>query len=166
MLCCCVVLSPGSPPCCGMGTPPSRRRSPRGGGRVSRCGGGRRPRRGGRRRCGRRRHGGERPEPRHRPAGPGPADLCGGAHHRHPGGDAAIYDPGSATLREKKVSDLHNRVALVNELPGAVLLSIHQNSLPSSPSTRGPRCSGTARRGGGTGVVHSGGPERRRQRRT
>ena len=52
-------------------------------------------------------------------------------------GDAAIYDPGSATLREKKVSDLHNRVALVNELPGAVLLSIHQNSLPSSPSTRG-----------------------------
>ena len=34
-------------------------------------------------------------------------------------GDAAIYDPGSATLREKKVSDLHNRVA------------------PSSPSTRG-----------------------------
>ena len=60
-----------------------------------------------------------------------------GCHHRHPGGDAAIYDPGSATLREKKVSDLHNRVALVNELPGAVLLSIHQNSLPSSPSTRG-----------------------------
>ena len=52
-------------------------------------------------------------------------------------GDAAIYDPGSATLREKKVSDLHNRVALVNELPGAVLLSFHQNSLPSSPSTRG-----------------------------
>ena len=52
-------------------------------------------------------------------------------------GDAASYDPGSATLREKKVSDLHNRVALVNELPGAVLLSIHQNSLPSSPSTRG-----------------------------
>ena len=52
-------------------------------------------------------------------------------------GDAAIYDPGSATLREKKVSDLHNRVALVDELPGAVLLSIHQTSLPSSPSTRG-----------------------------
>lgn len=52
-------------------------------------------------------------------------------------GDAAIYDPGSATLREKKVSDLHNRVALVDELPGAVLLSIHQNSLPSSPVTHG-----------------------------
>ena len=53
------------------------------------------------------------------------------------GNGPPIYDPGSATLREKKVSDLHNRVALVNELPGAVLLSIHQNSLPSSPSTRG-----------------------------
>ena len=52
-------------------------------------------------------------------------------------GEDAIYDPGSATLREKKVSDLHNRVALVNGIPGAVLLSIHQNSLPSSPSTQG-----------------------------
>ena len=52
-------------------------------------------------------------------------------------GEEAIYSPEAQTLREKKVSDLHNRVALVNELPGAVLLSIHQNSLPSSPSTRG-----------------------------
>ena len=52
-------------------------------------------------------------------------------------GDAAIYDPGSATLREKKVSDLHNRAALVNGTEGAVLLSIHQNSLPSSVVTHG-----------------------------
>ena len=52
-------------------------------------------------------------------------------------GEGAIYDPGSATLREKKVSDLHNRADLVNAIPGAVLLSIHQNSLPSSPATRG-----------------------------
>ena len=52
-------------------------------------------------------------------------------------GEAAIYDPGSETLREKKVSDLHNRVELVNALSGSVLLSIHQNSLPSSPSTQG-----------------------------
>ena len=51
--------------------------------------------------------------------------------------EGAIYDPGSATLREKKVSDLHNRADLVNAIPGAVLLSIHQNSLPSSPATRG-----------------------------
>ena len=52
-------------------------------------------------------------------------------------GEDAIYDPGSATLREKKVSDLRNRAELVNGIPDAVLLSIHQNSLPSSPSTRG-----------------------------
>ena len=65
------------------------------------------------------------------------AAFAPGEEGASPVGDAAIYDPGSATLREKKVSDLHNRVALVNELPGAVLLSIHQNSLPSSPSTRG-----------------------------
>ena len=84
-----------------------------------------------------------------------------------PGRDAAIYDPGSATLREKKVSDLHNRVALVDEPPGAVLLSIHQNSLPSSPSTRGAQVFWNRQEGGGgTGVVHSGVPERRRQRRT
>ena len=51
--------------------------------------------------------------------------------------DAAIYSDGARTLREKKASDLKNRVALVNETPNAVLLSIHQNSLPSSPSTRG-----------------------------
>ena len=52
-------------------------------------------------------------------------------------GDAAIYDDSAATLREKKVSDLKNRAALVNDTPNAVLLSIHQNSLPSSPATHG-----------------------------
>ena len=51
--------------------------------------------------------------------------------------DAAIYDGSAATLREKKVSDLKNRAALVNDTPNAVLLSIHQNSLPSSPATHG-----------------------------
>lgn len=51
--------------------------------------------------------------------------------------DRAIYSSQAQTLREKKVSDLKNRVALVNELDGAVLLSIHQNSLPSSPVTHG-----------------------------
>lgn len=51
--------------------------------------------------------------------------------------DAAIYDESASTLREKKVSDLKNRAALVNETPNALLLSIHQNSLPSSPATHG-----------------------------
>ena len=51
--------------------------------------------------------------------------------------DAAIYSDGARTLREKKASDLKNRVALVNETPSAVLLSIHQNSLPSSRRVHG-----------------------------
>ena len=51
--------------------------------------------------------------------------------------DVSIYSPGARTLREKKVSDLKNRVALVNETEGAVLVSIHQNSLPTSPTTHG-----------------------------
>ena len=51
--------------------------------------------------------------------------------------DRAIYSSQARTLREKKVSDLKNRVTMVNELDNAVLLSIHQNSLPSSPVTHG-----------------------------
>ncbi len=41
--------------------------------------------------------------------------------------DAAIYDPSASTISEKKVSDLRNRVRLVNETENALLLSIHQN---------------------------------------
>lgn len=41
------------------------------------------------------------------------------------------------TIREKKASDLRNRVAMVNAEEHGVLLSIHQNSLPSSPQTHG-----------------------------
>ncbi len=41
------------------------------------------------------------------------------------------------TIRERKVSDTRNRVALVNGTENGLLLSIHQNSLPSSPATRG-----------------------------
>lgn len=51
--------------------------------------------------------------------------------------DVSIHDPDADTLREKKASDLRNRVELVNALPGAVLVSIHQNSLPSVPSVHG-----------------------------
>lgn len=47
-------------------------------------------------------------------------------------GDYAIYTEGAKTLREKKVSDIHNRVALIEACPGATLISIHQNSYPSS----------------------------------
>ena len=46
--------------------------------------------------------------------------------------DVSIHDPSAGTLREKKVSDLHNRVALVEKTDGALLLSIHQNSYSDS----------------------------------
>jgi len=51
--------------------------------------------------------------------------------------DVSIYSDGAETLRQKKVSDLKNRVALVNGLENAVLVSIHQNTLPGSPRTHG-----------------------------
>ena len=46
--------------------------------------------------------------------------------------DTAVYSPGCKTFSEKKVSDLHNRVNLVNETTGAFLVSIHQNQFPES----------------------------------
>lgn len=51
--------------------------------------------------------------------------------------DISIHDSGAETLRQKKVSDLKNRAALCNETEQGVLISIHQNSLPQSPSVRG-----------------------------
>lgn len=51
--------------------------------------------------------------------------------------DCMVCDPGLDTMRQRKVSDIRNRTALVNGIPNAVLLSIHQNSLPSSPATHG-----------------------------
>jgi len=51
--------------------------------------------------------------------------------------DVSIYSDGAATLRQKKTSDLRNRAALVRGTPNAVLVSVHQNSLPGVPSVRG-----------------------------
>ena len=51
--------------------------------------------------------------------------------------DISVYSEGAQTLRQKKRSDLENRVALVNGTPNAVLLSIHQNSMPNSTRTHG-----------------------------
>ena len=45
--------------------------------------------------------------------------------------DTAIYDPGMETLREKKVSDLENRLELMKEYPGSIFISIHQNQFGS-----------------------------------
>lgn len=46
-------------------------------------------------------------------------------------------DNGESSIRQRKTSDLKKRVQMVNETDNAVLLSIHQNSLPSSPVTHG-----------------------------
>lgn len=51
--------------------------------------------------------------------------------------DVSIYSKSATTLHQKKVSDLQNRVALVNGMENAVLVSIHQNCLPASPSVHG-----------------------------
>ena len=46
--------------------------------------------------------------------------------------DVSIYDPGCETLRQKKVSDLHNRVAAIEGTENAVVISIHQNTFTNS----------------------------------
>ena len=51
--------------------------------------------------------------------------------------DVTICDEGLGSVRERKASDIRNRVAVVNVTENAVLLSIHQNSLPSSTVTHG-----------------------------
>lgn len=51
--------------------------------------------------------------------------------------DVMVCDGGLSSLRQRKASDLHNRVKMAQALPGAALISIHQNALPSSPQTHG-----------------------------
>lgn len=41
--------------------------------------------------------------------------------------DTAVYSEGCRTISEKKVSDIRNRTQTVNDMPGALLVSIHQN---------------------------------------
>lgn len=54
------------------------------------------------------------------------------------------------TIRARKASDIRNRVALVNDAENAVLVSIHQNSLPSSPVTHGAQVFWNRQEGGET----------------
>ena len=44
----------------------------------------------------------------------------------------AIYDLDSKTLREKKVSDIHNRVKIGNESSADIFVSIHLNKIPQN----------------------------------
>lgn len=61
----------------------------------------------------------------------------------------AIHTEGE-TIRARKASDIRNRVALVNGTENAVLVSIHQNSLPSSPVTHGAQVFWNRQEGGET----------------
>jgi len=45
-------------------------------------------------------------------------------------GDEAIYDEGSRTIRNKKLTDLHNRLKILNENPDVPVISIHMNVFP------------------------------------
>ena len=51
--------------------------------------------------------------------------------------DISVGDGDLDTMRQRKTSDLKNRVAMVNAVENSLLLSIYQNSLPSSPVTHG-----------------------------
>lgn len=44
----------------------------------------------------------------------------------------AIYDLDKTTLREKKISDIHNRVKIGNESQADIFVSIHLNKIPQS----------------------------------
>ena len=55
---------------------------------------------------------------------------CHVAEVRH--SDAAVYSGDADTLREKKVSDLNNRVRMFNSDENNLVISIHQNKFDSS----------------------------------
>ena len=46
--------------------------------------------------------------------------------------DITTSDPNLDTIRQRKVSDLKNRVAAIEKVEGGTLLSIHQNTYPGS----------------------------------
>ncbi len=46
--------------------------------------------------------------------------------------DISLHSPDAATIRQKKVSDIHNRVAAINALPNPKVISIHQNFFPQA----------------------------------
>ena len=51
--------------------------------------------------------------------------------------DVSLHDDSASTLREKKVSDLRNRVARIEATPHATLISIHQNTYDGSSRYHG-----------------------------
>ena len=51
--------------------------------------------------------------------------------------DVSLHSQDAGTIRSRKASDLKNRTELVNAQENGVLLSIHQNSIPSHPGVHG-----------------------------
>ena len=51
--------------------------------------------------------------------------------------DVSLHDPDAKALREKKASDLRNRAEMVEAIPNALLVSIHQNTYAGSSRYRG-----------------------------
>ena len=51
--------------------------------------------------------------------------------------DSDLSSLDAKTIAQKKVTDIRNRVELVNSKPGAVLVSIHQNTYPADASVHG-----------------------------
>lgn len=49
--------------------------------------------------------------------------------------DISIHDESAKTIRAQKISDLHNRLKLINETPDCLFISIHQNSYPYPNNT-------------------------------
>ncbi len=58
--------------------------------------------------------------------------FCGLAPILTRDSDVSVYDPGCNTLHEKKVSDIHNRVALIEGTANALVVSIHQNTFTNA----------------------------------
>ena len=50
--------------------------------------------------------------------------------------DVSIHDDGAKTIREKKVSDIRNRLSVVNNTDNSIFVSIHQNHF-SQPKYKG-----------------------------
>ena len=46
--------------------------------------------------------------------------------------DVSLHSSDARTIREKKVSDLHNRVNMIESLPDPIVISIHQNTFTDS----------------------------------
>ena len=49
--------------------------------------------------------------------------------------DVSIHDDGITSTKKQKTSDLHNRLKMVNNTPGCIFLSIHQNKFGDKRSS-------------------------------